>query len=113
MSPRKAVAVIAGVLLALGLVLAVTSLSTGLGSSKLSCGSALDPSYIAADIQDIVEPQLFGSYVADCRDVVSGRRLIAFPLAGAAALALAFIWLTGEHKTRWDAESAPADETTA
>lgn len=110
MHPRKAAAVIAAVVLALGVILAVTPLSVGAGSNEVECGSAFSPSQTPAIVADAVDRPLLGSYVAQCEDEVSGRRLIAYSLAGAAALVLLFVWLTGQHETRWDAVEAPAGE---
>ncbi len=98
MSPRKAAAVVAGIVLAVGLLLAVNPLSVG--GAGVGCGSALAPSQTEALRADVNGP--FGIttlYRAACDEEVGEQRTLAFPILGVAALALVFLWLTRDGKT--------------
>jgi len=106
MSSRRAIGVLAGIVLLLGMILALTPLSVDGGTESIGCGSAYSPSYTSAEIQDIVNG---GDALDRCEDKVGGRRSVAYPLAGAAALTLLFLGLTAQHKTRWDADDKPAE----
>lgn len=83
------------------------------GDPAVSCGTALSPSYTEALRADMNGP--FGAitlYRAACDEAVGEQRGLAFPILGVAGLALVFLWLTRDHKTRWDAD-APAGQSPA
>ena len=111
----------ATLVLLLGLVLGMASTSISAGSDDVGCGSAFHPSSSQADLRDYSDRigdamrgglGVAGSdYVARCEDRVSAQRLIVFPLVGLSALALVFLFLTGQRATRWDTPAtAPVDD---
>jgi hypothetical protein len=105
MNNRKALAVIAGIVLALGFILAVVP--THVSGGEVPCGSALAPDDSkanAAEFGDAIgdiyrggDGSDDGGYVALCEDRVSTQRMIAFPVAGVSALALLFLGLTAQQ----------------
>lgn len=103
MGTRRALGVIAGLVLLVGLVLAVVPLSVDGGA--VDCGSAFMPSEAGAFIED-VDRGPFSDLVGECEDTVSARRYLAYGLAGAGGLVLLFLWLSGQHRTRWDSPAA-------
>ena len=115
MSNRKALGVIAGIILALGVILALVP--TSVNSGQVDCGSALAPdtsAASAAEFGDAIADAFRGGdgsddggYVALCEDRVSTQRLFAFPIAGVGALALLFLVLTAQQQPR---TPAPMEE---
>jgi hypothetical protein len=118
MSNRKALAVLAGIILALGVILALVP--TSVSSGEVSCGSALAPDSgttsdaSLAEFKDAIGDAYRGGdgtdnggYVALCEDRVSTQRFIAFPIAGVGALVLAFLLLTASSQVQ--AQEPPGD----
>jgi hypothetical protein len=89
MSTRGALAVIAGIVLALGVVLAFLPVS--IDDGDIDCGAALQLSASQASAEDMVNG---GDHLARCEDRVGTQRLFAFPLVGVGALGLLFLGLT-------------------
>lgn len=109
MGTRRALGVIAGLVLLVGLVLALLPLSVDGGA--VDCGSAFMPSEAGAFIAD-VDRGPFSDLAGECEAAVSARRYLAYGLAGAGGLVLLFLWLSGPHRTRWDSPAA-TDEAEA
>lgn len=105
---------VAGIVLIVGFLLAITPLSVG--RADVGCGTALSPSITEALEADLDGPfGITSVYRAACDEEVSDRRMLAFPILGVGALALVFLWLTRDGMTtRWDTPTeSPADETSA
>lgn len=111
MSPRKAAAVIAGIVLIVGFLLAINPLSVG--GAGVGCGSALSPSQTEALREDLDGPfGITSVYRSACDEEVSERRMLAFPILGVAGLALVFLWLTRAEKAS-ASEDEPAEDASA
>lgn len=93
MTTRKAAAVIAGLVLAIGLLLLFVPVSV---AGDVDCGSAVAPDSIGAigaEFSDALNGRST-DYQVMCDERVSTQRLIAFSIAGIGALALLFVVLT-------------------
>lgn len=113
MSTRGALAVIAGILLALGVVLAFVPVSidddvtcgsavTGADDSPTSEAALADYSSALGDAYRGGSYENKGAHVAQCEDRVGTQRLIAFPLVGVGTLALIFVGLTSARSRTVD-----------
>jgi hypothetical protein len=123
---RKALGVIAGAVLVLGFILALVPTSVSgrdvliSGGDVVGCGSALSPDpkeAYSADIADVFRDVLAdrdadrdGGFRALCEDRVTTQRLISFPIAGVAALAMLYL-LGTRQPTR--AQPTPGDAVRA
>ncbi len=113
MTPRRAAAVVAGIVLTVGLLMAINPLTVDGANAKLDCGTALSPSYTEARQADMDLPFGFPAlHRAACDEAVGEQRGLAFPILGVAGLALVFLWLTRDHETRQDA-GTPAGQSPA
>ena len=117
MQPRRAVAVIAALVLGLGVLLSVVPVSIPGGGIDVDCGSVFSPSISEALDREIEEtfsggPVLSGGdYLDRCDERLSGQSAIVWPLVGLGGLALVYLFLTTQHTTRWDAPEPANDET--
>ncbi|MGY1830157.1 hypothetical protein ACI8AA_06960 [Geodermatophilus sp. SYSU D01180] len=122
MSNRAAAAVIAGIVLVIGIILAFVPISVS--SGEVGCGSALSSdtsTASAAEFGDAIADAYRGgdgsddgAYVALCDDRVFTQRLLAFPVVIVGALALLFLGLTTPHYQAQassvnEPDAAPAD----
>lgn len=116
METRKALSILAGLVLAIGIIAAIWP--THVSGGDVRCGTALSPqrsSAVAAELVNDINVSLgqsaeLADYTALCDDRIGTQRLIAYPVAAVGALGGLFLFMTGQHKTRWDAE-APSDDT--
>lgn len=122
MTNRKAVGIIAGVVLLIGLVLLFVPTSVSGGADPVGCGNALSG---GTDIGDEFREQLEDIYSggtgeldldSQCADRLMTQRLIAWPIAGVGAAVLGFLALTGSATGarpvhRQDESPAPEPET--
>jgi hypothetical protein len=120
MNKRAAWAVLAGVTLLVGLVLAIvpTSVSTGSGSD-ISCGSAVDPDSAQAlradfeiglrDVRNDDRRDSYTQFQGACEQNIFVQRLIAFPVAGVGMLGLSYLGMTTAQRR----SGSPADEPSA
>lgn len=128
LSNRRALAVLAAVVLVVAVAVGLWPHSIPLGfeagedrSTTMSCGSALSPdtdearltaaqsgltAAISGDDVAVTEQEL----VAQCGDAVATPRLISLGLGGVAVLTLLFLALTGGRPTHSDEDQ---DEVTA
>lgn len=100
MSTRGALAVVAAIVLAAGVLLALLPVSVADG---VGCGSAISPepnAAMAAEFGASLEDAFAGGtgdadggFQALCEDRVTAQRLAAFPLVGIGVLALVFLAL--------------------
>lgn len=102
MSSRRAVLVIAGVVLLVGLVFAFAPVTTG----GISCGNAFASSTSEAAGADLFETG--SDYVGACEDALTSRRWIAFGLMGLAGLVLLFGLLTSTGVASSAEQNRPA-----
>ncbi len=92
---------VAGIVLAVGFLLAINPLSVGNPGAGVGCGSALAPSHTEALDADLDGPLgITTLYRAACDEEVGEQRGLAFPILGLAGLVLVFLWLTRDHKAR-------------
>lgn len=100
MKPTHAAAVIAGLVLLVGLILGVTPVSAG----TVHCGSAFGgvdaqavgvEDAVASYGQALGEPAPQTSYADQCSSAVSSRRAVTWPLLGVSAVGLLFVGLVG------------------
>ena len=97
MSNRKAAAVIAGVVLTVGLVVMFLPASISPRGVNIGCGSAV----ISSSTPGLTDAMLGGGLGLDdqCRDKLAKRRAISFPLVGVGVLALLFVALTANRSS--------------
>lgn len=129
MSNRKAAAVIAVAVLAIGLVIGFWQLSidreyrTDDGRTDVSCGSAfggLDDDADAAEFGGAIRDAYAGGdgtdnggYVDRCQEKLASQRLIALVVVGLGALGLAWLALTSSATGPTQlAETQPSDDAT-
>lgn len=114
MSNRKALGVIAGLVVLVGLILLFVP--TAVAGGDVGCGSAMSPSSadaIGAELGDALSDIYAGGdgsddggYQALCDDRIGTQRVVAWSIVGVGALVLLFLFLTAQHKTRWDPPAA-------
>ena len=109
MSTRRAAAVIAGLLLAIGLFVGLSPVSV---ADDTTCGSAFMPTTRVAEAKTVVGLTTDGpaatDYLALCNDAIGVRRLLAIPLAGLGAIAGLFLLLTAKADESTSARTRPA-----
>jgi hypothetical protein len=119
METRKALGVMAGIVLLIGIALALWP--THIAGGRVSCGSALSPDStdaIRAEFGDALSDIYAGGkgsddsgYTTSCQDRVGTQKTIAFSIVGLGVLAGVFLMLTSKgHPVE---ESAPAENTTS
>lgn len=107
MNTRGAAAVVAGLLLIVGFALSISVVSIDF-SGPINCGSAVAPDRSTLDAgTPSGEAEVFDSIRARCDEALSGRRAVAFPVAGVGALGLVFIGLTAFQRRQATAPAPP------